>query len=168
VALFRRPADFGSRAGPVYGDFVQGIYFKPTHGDIVHSGSLAGEELRDPVDPDAYNEAPDPQWLPAIRQRLARRYPMMSRGYGRGGYGALYAITPDWHPILDRLPGVEGAFCAVGFSGHGFKMAPIVGELMAQLVIDGSATALDIQPLRFARFEQDDLVRTPYAYGVMG
>jgi hypothetical protein len=31
------------------------------------------------------------------------------RGHGRGGYGALYAITPDWHPILDRLPGVAGA-----------------------------------------------------------
>src|SRR5208282_3695109 len=39
VALFRRPADFGRR-GVVYGDFVQGIYFKPTHGDMIHAGSL--------------------------------------------------------------------------------------------------------------------------------
>ena len=50
VALFRRPADFGRR-GPVYGDFVQGIYFKPTHGEMIHAGSLAGEEMQDPVDP---------------------------------------------------------------------------------------------------------------------
>lgn len=168
VALFRRPANLGARVGPVYGDFAQGIYFKPTHGEMVHAGSIAGEELNEPVDPDNYNEAADGTWLPGVRQRLSRRYPIMHRGYGRGGYGALYAITPDWHPILDRLPGVEGAYCAVGFSGHGFKMSPIVGTLMTELIIDGKATTLDISPLRLARFSENDLVKTPYTYGVMG
>ncbi len=167
VALYRRPPDFGRR-GAVYGDFVQGIYFKPTHGDMIHAGSLLGEELQDPVDPDNYNEAADGAWLPGVRQRLSRRYPAMHRGYGRGGYGALYGITPDWHPILDRLPGIEGAYCAVGFSGHGFKLSPIVGQLMAELIVDGQAQALDITPLRLARFDENDPVKTPYAYGVMG
>jgi sarcosine oxidase subunit beta len=167
VALFRRPTDCGRR-GLVYGDFVQGIYFKPTHGDMVHAGSLAGEEVRDPVDPDHYNEAADGDWLPQVRQRLGRRYPAMHRGYGRGGYGALYGITPDWHPILDRLPGLEGAYCAVGFSGHGFKLSPVVGQLMAELIVDGKASTLDITPLRLGRFEENDPVKTPYAYGVMG
>ena len=167
VALYRRPPDFGRR-GAVYGDFVQGIYFKPTHGDMIHAGSLAGEEINHPVDPDNYNEAADADWLPQVRQRLSRRYPAMHRSYGRGGYGALYAITPDWHPIVDRLPGMEGGYCAVGFSGHGFKMSPIVGQLMAELIIDGQAKALDITPLRLARFQENDLVRTGYAYGVMG
>jgi sarcosine oxidase subunit beta len=167
VALFRKPADCG-RSGPVYADFVQGIYFKPTHGEMLHAGSLAGEEVQNPVDPEQYNEAADGSWLPVIRQRLARRYPAMHRGFGRGGYGALYGITPDWHPILDRLPGIEGAYCAVGFSGHGFKLSPIVGELMAELVLDGEARSLDIRALRFSRFEENDLVRTPYTYGVMG
>jgi sarcosine oxidase subunit beta len=41
VALFRRPTDCGRR-GAVYGDFTQGVYFKPTHGDMIHAGSLAG------------------------------------------------------------------------------------------------------------------------------
>ncbi len=167
VALFRRPTDFG-RPGPVYGDFVQGLYFKPTHGDIIHAGSIVGEEIHSPVDPDHYNEAADGDWLPAVRQRLSCRYPAMHRGYGRGGFGALYAITPDWHPILDRCPGLEGVYCAVGFSGHGFKMSPIVGQLMAELIVDGKATTLDIAPLRLARFRQNDPVKTPYAYGVMG
>jgi sarcosine oxidase subunit beta len=167
VALFRRPADFGRR-GAVYCDFVHGIYFKPTHGDMIHAGSLAGEELQDPVDPDHYNEAANGTWLPQVRQRLSRRYPTMHRGYGRGGYGALYGITADWHPILDRLPGLEGGYCAVGFSGHGFKMSPIVGQLMAELIVDGKAAALDIAPLRLARFAESDPVKTPYSYGVMG
>jgi sarcosine oxidase subunit beta len=167
VALYRRPPDFGRR-GAVYGDFVQGLYFKPTHGDMLHAGSLAGEEINDPVDPDHYNEAADGDWLPQVRQRLSRRYPAMHRAYGRGGYGALYGITPDWHPILDRLPGLEGAYCAVGFSGHGFKMSPVVGQVMAELVVDGKASTLDISPLRLARFEENDPVKTPYSYGVMG
>ncbi|HEV3080875.1 MAG TPA: FAD-dependent oxidoreductase [Gemmataceae bacterium] len=167
VALFRRPAHFGRR-GPVYGDFVQGLYFKPTHGEMLHAGSIAGEEINNPVDPNDYDESADGGWLPQVRQRLSRRYPAMNRGYGRGGYGALYAITPDWHPILDRCPGVEGVYCAVGFSGHGFKMSPIVGQLMAELIVDGQAKTLDIGPLRLARFADNDLVKTPYAYGVMG
>jgi glycine/D-amino acid oxidase-like deaminating enzyme len=167
VSLFRKPASFGRRCA-IYGDFVQGLYFKPTHGEMVHAGSLAGEEINDQVDPDNYNEAADGTWLPGVRQRLSRRYPGMHRGYGRGGYAALYGITPDWHPILDRLPGIEGGFCAVGFSGHGFKMAPMVGQLMTEMIVDGKASALDIEPLRFARFEANDLVKTPYAYGVMG
>ena len=167
VALYRKPADFGRRTA-IYGDFVQGLYFKPTHGEMLHAGSLAGEEAQSPVDPESYNEAADSDWLPQVRQKLSRRYPAMHRGYGRGGYGALYAITPDWHPIIDRLPGLDGAFCAVGFSGHGFKMSPIVGQLMAELVVDGQARVLDIAPLRLARFEEKDPVKTPYAYGVMG
>jgi glycine/D-amino acid oxidase-like deaminating enzyme len=167
VALYRRPAG-ETRRGAVYGDFVQGLYFKPTHGEMIHAGSLAGEEIRDPVDPDHYNEAANGDWLPEIRRRLSQRYPAMNRCYGRGGFGALYAITPDWHPILDRLPAVDGAYCAVGFSGHGFKMAPIVGQLMAELVVDGACRSLDVTPLRLARFQENDPVRTPYAYGVMG
>lgn len=171
VALFRKPPGvkhgFG-RHGPVYGDFVHGIYFKPTHGEMVHAGSIKGEEINSPVDPDNYRESADADWLPGIREGLVRRYPVMRRCYGRGGFGALYGITPDWHPILDRWPGVEGAYCAVGFSGHGFKMSPIVGQLMSELIVAGQATALDIKPLRLARFAENDLVKTPYAYGVIG
>ena len=167
VALYRRPPDFGRRCA-VYADFVQGLYFKPTHGELLHAGSLAGEEINSPVDPDEYDESADGPWLPQVRQRLSRRYPAMHRSYGRGGYGALYAITPDWHPILDKLPGLEGGYCAVGFSGHGFKMSPIVGQLMTELIVDGQAKTLDIAPLRLARFDENDPVKTPYSYGVMG
>src|SRR5260370_4032000 len=135
---------------------------------MIPAGSLAGEEVEAPVDRDRYKEGADGDWLPQVRQRLSRRYPAMHRGYGRGGYGALYGITPDWHPILDRWPGLEGAYCAVGFSGHGFKMSPVVGQLMAELVVDGEASALDIAALRLGRFTENDLVKTPYAYGVMG
>jgi sarcosine oxidase subunit beta len=167
VALVRKPAGFGA-PGPVYGDFVRGSYFKPTHGELVHAGTLTGEELQQPVDPDSYRELADEDWVRGVRQAVAARYPAMKRGIGRGGFGALYAITPDWHPIIDRLPGIEGAYCAVGFSGHGFKLSPLVGQLVSEMVLDGQASSFDIRALRFPRFSENDPVTTPYSYGVMG
>ncbi|HMP01861.1 MAG TPA: FAD-binding oxidoreductase [Gemmatales bacterium] len=167
VALYRKPPNYARRVA-VYGDFALGIYFKPTHGDIVHAGSIGGEEIKDVVDPDSYNEAADSAFLGRVRQLLSRRYPGMHRCYGRGGFGALYAITPDWHPILDALPGIEGVYAAVGFSGHGFKMAPIVGQLLAEMIVDGSARTLDPGPLRFSRFAEQDPVKIPHNYSVMG
>jgi sarcosine oxidase subunit beta len=166
VALFRKPAP-PSAPGATYGDFAQGIYFKPTHGEQLHAGSIAGEEINEPVNPDDYDDSADPQFTRSIKRRLDRRYPALCRGYGRGGYGALYAVTPDWHPIIDKLPGVEGAWCAVGFSGHGFKLSPLVSQLVAEMVIDGAARSLDIRPLRLARFAENDPVKIPHAYGVM-
>lgn len=167
VALYRRPTDFG-KATKVYADFVHGVYFKPTHGEMMHGGSLRGEEIDDKVNPDDYPESADSEWLPKIRNGLCRRYPTLHKSFGRGGYGALYGITPDWHPILDRLPGIEGAYCAVGFSGHGFKLSPIVGQLMTEMIVDGSAHSLDISAFRSTRFQENALVSTPYSYGVMG
>jgi glycine/D-amino acid oxidase-like deaminating enzyme len=151
VALFRRPCDFGA-AHPVYGDLTNQIYFRPTHGEMTHAGNVDPREEKSGVDPERYSEVADADFAEEMRAKLQRRYPAMRRGVGRGGYGALYSVTPDWQPIIDRIPGVAGGFCAVGFSGHGFKMAPAVGQLISELVLDGRATTFDIRPLRASRF----------------
>jgi sarcosine oxidase len=49
----------------------------------------------------------------------------------------MYTMTPDEHFIIDRHPGHSNVFFAAGFSGHGFKFVPIVGSVLADLVIDG-------------------------------
>ena len=59
--------------------------------------------------------------------------------------------TPDRAPIMDRLPGEEGAWVAGGFSGHGFKFCSAVGETMADLVTKGSS-AFDLRPFALSRF----------------
>jgi hypothetical protein len=92
---------------------------------MIHAGSLAGEELKDPVDPDQYNEAADSAWLPQVRQRLGRRLPAMHQSYGRGGYGALYGITPDWHPILDSLPGGKALTARSASAGTDSRCLPL-------------------------------------------
>jgi glycine/D-amino acid oxidase-like deaminating enzyme len=160
VALFRRPCDFGPPR-PVYGDFRHQVYFKPSPGDLLHVGNIDPREQRCVVEPDEYNEVADGEFVQEMRTKLTRRYSAMHRGIGRGGYGALYAVTPDWHPIVDRLPGIAGAYCAAGFSGHGFKMSPAVGTLMAELVLDGAARSFEIRPLRATRFAEGELFGTP-------
>ena len=167
VALVRRPADF-SGPHPTYADLVHHTYFRAIAGEITHLGNIDIREERAIVDPDDYNEVADREFVTEVRAKLNRRYPSVRRGVGRGGFSALYSITPDWNPIIDRLPGVEGAFCAAGFSGHGFKMSPAVGELITEMVIDGSARSFDIGPLRANRFNEGDPFPTKGENNVMG
>src|SRR5262249_51719719 len=67
-------------------------------------------------------------------------------------WAGLYEMTPDRHPIIGETPGVEGFLLANGFSGHGFQHAPIVGKLLAEIVVDGRAHTVDIAPLSLERF----------------
>ena len=167
VALVRRPTDF-SGPHPTYADLVHQTYFRSIAGDITHLGNIDAREEQAVVDPDDYNEVADREFVTELRAKINQRYPSVRRGVGRGGFSALYSITPDWNPIIDRLPGVEGAFCAAGFSGHGFKLSPAVGKLIAEMVIDGSAQAFDIRQLRATRFAEGDLFGPKSDYKVMG
>src|SRR5439155_5461176 len=69
----------------------------------------------------------------------------------------LYEMTPDRHPIIGEAPGVEGFFLANGFSGHGFQHAPVVGKLLAELIVEGHARTVDISALGLERFAAGDV-----------
>ncbi len=63
----------------------------------------------------------------------------------------LYTMTPDKHFIIDRHPEHEQVVLACGFSGHGYKFAPVIGEILADLALDGTTTH-PIEFLRASRF----------------
>ncbi len=65
----------------------------------------------------------------------------------------VYDVTPDYHPILGWAGGIEGLCLAIGFSGHGLKLAPAIGEVIAATVLD-QEPAFDISPLRLSRFAE--------------
>ena len=92
----------------------------------------------------------------------------MERSLYAGGYASLYAITPDWHPILDELPAGSGCFICSGFSGHGFKLGPAVGLMMADLVTGERKSDFDPYMFRFRRFSEGDPVRGQYEYSIVG
>ena len=161
VALATRPTD-QLPDHPIVGDIAQSFSFRPESPTLTMVGF--GE---DEVELDNYNEGIDQPEAASALSRLARRMPGMAESYFRGGWSGLFTTTPDWHPILDRVPGVEGLFCAVGFSGHGFKLAPAIGQAMAELILEGRASSVDLTPLRFSRFAEGDLLSSRYRYRVL-
>ena len=161
VATLTRPLD-AIPNHPIVGDIAQSFSFRPDGSSMTLVGF--GEE---DVEVDNYNEGVDMDDLAETLEKLARRMPAMSDSYFRGGWSGLFTTTPDWHPILDRVPGIEGLYCAIGFSGHGFKLSPMIGLTMAELIIRGQAATIDINPLRFERFAQGDLLSSSYRYRVL-
>ena len=75
-------------------------------------------------------------------------------------WAGLYNMSPDAQPILGEVSYRKGFFNAVGFSGHGFMLAPVTGMLMAELM-SGKKPHLDITPLSLERFERGELLREP-------
>jgi len=103
VAFFRRPT--GHEAPhPVVADFSMATYFRSETGGITLVGLIDPEEHKAVVDPDDYKEYMDDEFLLDAGERLVSRYPAMEEGTSAGGYASLYAITPDWHPIVDEVP----------------------------------------------------------------
>ena len=88
-----------------------------------------------------------------------RVFPPLEAASVEHSWVGLYEMTPDRHPIIGEAPGVAGFYLANGFSGHGFQHAPVVGKLLAELIVEGAATTVDISSLGLERFERGHLVR---------
>ena len=162
VASLTRPVD-KLPLHPTVGDIAQSFSFRPDGSALTMMGFGDDEE----VDVETYNQGVDMDVMAGALGRLARRMPAMSDAYFRGGWSGLFTTTPDWHPILDAVPGIEGLYCAVGFSGHGFKLSPMIGVTMSELIVQGAASSVDISPLRFNRFQEGDLMESSYRYRVL-
>ncbi|MDP7587459.1 MAG: FAD-binding oxidoreductase [SAR202 cluster bacterium] len=162
VASLTRPVD-QLPLHPTVGDIAQSFSFRPDGSSLTMMGFGDDEE----VGVETYNQGVDMEVMADALGRLTRRIPAMSEAYFRGGWSGLFTTTPDWHPILDAVPGIEGLYCAVGFSGHGFKLSPMIGVTMAELIVEGVAKSVDISPLRFSRFEEGDLLGSSYRYRVL-
>ena len=72
-----------------------------------------------------------------------------------------YDVTPDFHPILGWAPGIEGLCLAMGFSGHGLKLSPAIGEIISAMVLE-QPPPIDVHALRYERFAQNDLMYLAY------
>ena len=162
VASLTRPVD-KLPMHPTVGDIAQHFSFRPDGSSLTMMGFGDDEE----VDVETYNQGVDMDVMADALGRLTRRIPAMSDAYFRGGWSGLFTTTPDWHPILDAVPGIDGLYCAVGFSGHGFKLSPMIGVTMAELIVEGVSSSVDISPLRFSRFGEGDLLESSYRYRVL-
>ena len=162
-----RPAFDWSPVHPVTGDLVNEIYLRPETGGLILVGNTRDTIV--PGDPDAYEDRPATDDTTEIVSRLARLMPETASAAITGGWCGMYEVSPDWNPIMGTAAGVAGLHYAVGFSGHGFKLSPVVGILMAEQVLDGRAHTVDITPYRLERFLEGRELRVAYrGAGVMG
>jgi sarcosine oxidase subunit beta len=154
---------------PLTIDLDTGSHFRPERdGAALVGGHFAGEERSSSAngtetrsasepDPDAFDRSFDLDWATEAVERAAD-----CAGYFgpetriQRGWAGLYAVTADHHPIVEET--VPGFVNAVGFSGHGFQHAPATGQIVAELVLDGEASLVDVSPLGSDRFERGELV----------
>ncbi len=164
VLHFRRPLDLVPHH-PGGADIGNRIYFRPEGQDLTLVGNGNHSDVVD--DPEVYAQRASAAFIQDVWQRLARRIPPIADAELTSGYAGLYTNTPDSHPVMDRIDGVDGLYLCSGFSGHGFKLSPMVGVLMAELIGNGVTTTMDIAPLRFSRFAEGDLNNAGYGFDVL-
>jgi sarcosine oxidase subunit beta len=126
-------------------DFARALYFHREG-----AGLLTGMSNRD--EPAGYDTRVDEDWRLVHLEQAMRRMPMLADAEIAAEWAGLYEVTPDDQPILGAIPEVAGVYVCAGFSGHGLMHGPATGMLMAEEILDGRATTIDIDPLRHARF----------------
>ncbi len=101
----------------------------------------------------SFELAPDERFLTEELLPTAVRVfpPLEGAGLDRVWVG-LYEMTPDRHPILGPVEGLAGLYLANGFSGHGFQHGPVVGKLLAEMILEGAARTVDVSTLSLERF----------------
>jgi sarcosine oxidase subunit beta len=138
------PPDF-----PFVIDFATGLYFHREG-----TGILTGQS--NPTETPGFEESVDLEWEQRHLARAIRRMPLLEGAGLAHHWAGLYEMTPDAHPLIGSLEPLANAYVVAGFSGHGFMHGPIAGKLLAEVILDGQATTLDISvldPRRFAMSE---------------
>lgn len=138
---------------PMVIDVDSGFHFR-REGD----GLLLGWE--DPDEKPGDSTRFDATFIEKLLEPALARAPILenARMNPRRAWAGLYPETPDHHPLLGELPGIEGFVLAVGFGGHGVMHSPATGKVISELILDGRASTVDIGPLRPSRFAEGDAV----------
>jgi glycine/D-amino acid oxidase-like deaminating enzyme len=161
VAYVRQPAD-RPQAGVLFSDVVSNLVLRPDRAGLACVVAYQPEERV--AARDECRQELDPSYESAVRAALSERFPAYADAAWAGGFAGAYDYTPDWNPLLGWTPGIDGLYLALGWSGHGFKLAPAVGEVVADEVL-GRVPAIDVGTLRPDRFEKGQGLALAYGSG---
>jgi glycine/D-amino acid oxidase-like deaminating enzyme len=162
IVMVRPGLDLGDV--PVFSDLVSLQYVRPDVGGEILFGN-SDLATMEPADPDSYLDRADDSFLELTVEKMSHRFPQITDAAISSSYAGCYDVTPDFNPVISRTS-VSGLVAAAGFSGHGFKISPAVGRLIADLVIDGHSSDARIPEshFRLSRFAEGDLLRSPHPY----
>ena len=140
---------------PVVIDNARSMYIRPEGGELLliglEDGSIIGGS------PDRDTATAEPGFSDVVTDRIVRRLPALADGTFRAAHSGQDGLTPDQRSILGQA-GPDGFYLDCGHSGTGFKTAPAIGLGMAELILDGVATSVDIAPFEPARFAEGRLL----------
>ena len=121
---------------PIWIDFgPRIIYGLP---DLHGRGFKVADDTRGPAfDPSTGNRTPSAAGMARARQLLAERFPELAKAPLVAAEVCQYENSPDGNLIIDRHPSANNIWLAGGGSGHGFKLSPAVGEMVAQAIVAG-------------------------------
>ena len=151
---------------PVYKDLGSpGMLYCRSYGgtQMLVSEGLAGETLPEPDN----QQGPVPMdYVAEVGAQVAERFPSFETAGLASSWTGVYDVTPDWNPVLGRLPGLQGLVVGYGFSGHGFKLSPGIGRVLAQEAL-GLPTDVPLAPYALQRFAAGALLTGRYGVGAV-
>jgi sarcosine oxidase, subunit beta len=139
------------------------LYMRPMSGNLLVGAGNDGYATDDPDSPEV---DVDMDSIVDEAAQAANRLPAFSDGRLVRSWSGIYDTTPDWNPVLGPVPGIDGLQVAFGFSGHGFKLSPMIGRMLAQSAL-GQETDLPVRPYRITRFAENDLLVGRYGPGAV-
>ncbi|HSG85086.1 MAG TPA: FAD-binding oxidoreductase [Candidatus Limnocylindrales bacterium] len=163
TAYFGLPSGHGPDF-PVIIDHAAEVYFRPEGRDLMLVGLESGNVVGG--SPDRPHEPPSRDVLDAMVAAVCARVPWMTEGTFRTSHGGQDGISPDQRPILGPA-GPDGFILACGFSGTGFKTAPAVGRSLAELILDGRSSEVDLAPYGLDRFAAGRGLVGEHPYGML-
>lgn len=135
---------------PMTIDFQDGFWFR-------REGMCLIFGMRNPNEPEGFDTSVDWGFLPIIGKVAIHRLPLLGDVGVMRGQAGLHPDTPDNNGILGKVPRVDGLFLACGFGGHGFQHSPAIGRIMAELILNGGVSSIEVSSLSLDRFEKQVL-----------
>ncbi len=151
ITIIRRTPDFGA-IHPVIIDWSLGAYSRPEGAELTLVGGgpprerAADPEVEQDRPPDAIDQAAQTDWF-------LRRFPGQAAASVQSGYTGSYDMSPDGQPLLGPLAAIPGLHIAAGLSGHGFKLSPAIGDLLADQILDGRTSLVGAELFSPERFD---------------
>lgn len=146
-------------------DHTTGSYFRTDGTPNTLVGGEAPEDLEETANPNHFGLNADHDVILRYWRRAIHRFPSFRDAICRGGYGSLYDITPDGNPIIDSSQTTDGLFNVAGFSGHGFKLSPVVGKIVAALVSGNEKNEPALDLFKLSRFTAGREITATHPYG---
>jgi len=151
---------------PVYKDLGSpGMLYCRSYGgrQMLVSEGTTGEYLSEPNNAQGEISMDD---VVHLGEQVSDRFPSFAEAGLASSWTGVYDVTPDWNPVLGNVPNVSGLVVGFGFSGHGFKLSPAVGRVLAQQAL-GLPTDVSLLPYALERFRTGRLLTGRYGMGAV-